>query len=41
MGFPLYEDTANVRVAIHNLYSLSIEIWFGANGVKYDSAVVG
>ena len=31
LGFPLYEDTANGRAATHQLYSLAIEVGFGAN----------
>ena len=31
LGFPLYEDTADGRAATQQLYSFTIEFWFGAN----------
>ena len=32
--FPLYKDTANGGAAKHQLYSLAIGVWFGANELR-------
>ena len=34
LGFPLYEDTADGRAAIHQLYSFAIDVGFGANVIN-------